>query len=95
MAPSVARTLQGRSDRRDNSLTDLARQRTPGIRHWWGRRWREGRNGAWCYICERFVITWDSHYPITEGARRVIAAHRSGHIAADLRGSRTGKEHSR
>jgi hypothetical protein len=42
------------------------------------------RHGAWCYLCAEPITSWSSSWPMTEGARYVIALHRLGHIRDDL-----------
>lgn len=86
MAVPVARRQQLVWGRHDVQLTRLARQHTPGISNWWGRRFKHGRNGAWCYICEHFVATWSSRSPITVEARQVLHEHRVWHIGRLLDG---------
>jgi hypothetical protein len=87
-----ARYQQLEFDRRDIKLTRHARLKTPRIRHWWGRRYRDGHNGAWCYLCHSFIATWSRRWPITEGARNAIALHRDEHITALLDGATTQPE---
>ena len=84
MAEPRARSLQPEVDERDDALTALARTYALGVKHWWGRRWRAGRNGAWCYLCGNMVCTWPRNQPMPEVAREVVHDHRMWHIS--LRG---------
>ena len=83
---SVARSLQLVHNGRDTQLTRLARRQRPRIGHWWGRRWNQFHNGAWCYLCGEFIVTWSSRWPITETARHEIDLHRADHIRRSLDG---------
>lgn len=60
----------------DLRLQAVARERHPTARWWWGVRERDHGRGAWCYLCERMVQTWDTRYPLTGAARAAIVAHR-------------------
>ena len=68
----------------EQGLTELARQKHPRVRGWWGRRWLDGTNGARCYICDEFIATWSSRWPMTAGAKSKIAVHRQMHIRQSL-----------
>lgn len=92
MRPSVARSQQLIEGPYDDHLTLLARMTRPGIRHWWGRRRAEGKNGALCYLCYEFIATWSSQWPMTEAAKSRIAVHRLTHIRELLDGSPTKPE---
>ncbi len=75
-----ARELQPEADERDDALTTLARQSVIGVRHWWGRRWLAGQNGAWCYLCQGMICSWPRNQPMPEIARAVVHDHRMWHI---------------
>lgn len=76
----LARTWQDFANAEDDRLTTLARRTHPGVRHWWGRRWHEGRHGAYCYLCDSLITTWDGRHPITAGARAMVSVHRLHHV---------------
>lgn len=80
MIAARARDHQRHSDDRDTQLTRQARRRRPRISHWWGRRWFDHKNGAWCYLCDEFIATWSRRWPITEQARWEIDWHREQHL---------------
>jgi hypothetical protein len=87
VSPAVlAQRQQHVFDRRDAELTRRARRRRPRIKHWWGRRWQGRQNGAYCYLCNDFIATWSSRWPITEQARQLIAWHREDHLLRRLDG---------
>lgn len=77
-------TLQGGSNGADALLVVRARAGNPRRRWWWGIRTRDGRSGAWCYLCDRFVATWSGRWPATVTASLEIAAHRTDHIQGTL-----------
>ena len=79
-----AQSLQGRSNAADMVLTEEARLNTPRVRWWWGRRWRDGQNGAWCYLCDRMIATWSSKWPMTLTAVRAVNRHRRQHLQLAL-----------
>lgn len=81
---SGARCQQLEADHRDDALTALALAAEPRRRHWWGRRWLNGQNGAHCYLCGEMIATWSSRVPITIAAQDLIAQHRAMHIRDDL-----------
>ena len=83
-AQPAAQRLQDHSNLADAVLTGEARDRNPRVRWWWGRRWRQGRNGAWCYLCDEFIAGWSSKWPITLGAVRTINRHRRDHLQLTL-----------
>jgi hypothetical protein len=86
-APPRARELQGGGNGADDVLTLRARAGHGRRVHWWGRRTRDGRTGAWCYLCAEFICTWSGGYPITEAARAAIRQHRTMHIQLSLHDS--------
>ncbi len=76
----------------DRALTQEAWRKHPRARNWWGRRTLEGKHGARCYLCDEFIATWSSRWPITERAQFKIAVHRESHIRELLDGSQTEPE---
>lgn len=85
--PAAAR-MQEDVTATDHQITDLARLSRPAVRWWWGERKREGGRGAYCYLCDRMVVTWDTRFPITEQARRTITTHRDRvHVPGAIAGS--------
>lgn len=65
----------------DLGLLAGARLRHDRIRWWWGERIIEGANGAYCYLCDRLVATWQRSRPTTRQAVAAILAHRDEHLA--------------
>lgn len=68
----------------DLGLLAGARLRHDRIRWWWGERRLDGWHGAWCYLCDRAIVSWDTRYPITNEARATILAARDWHLAHGL-----------
>ena len=81
-ATAWARQQQLESGPEDDRLRLRAQAAHGGRKHWWGRRSRDQQQGAFCYLCETFITTWDGRYPITDAARATIALHRSEHVQA-------------
>lgn len=84
MRPTQAAQDQAYSNGHDDELLLAAKRRHPKVRWWWGRRYRDRINGAWCYLCDCHVATWSRRWPITETARLQIAAHRTDHLQGRL-----------
>jgi hypothetical protein len=67
----------------DFTLREQARLRHPAVLWWWGDRTVGERHGAYCYLCDDFIVTYDSRWPMTREAERAILEHRdSVHAAA-------------
>lgn len=81
VAQPRARALQPEADERDDALTARARTSVLGVKHWWGRRWIHDRNGAWCYLCWRMVVSWPRNQEMPEVARAAVHDHRIWHIS--------------
>lgn len=60
----------------DLVLAELARHLHPAVRWWWGERRDGEQNGAYCYLCDRFVATWHHRWPIPKRASQEIVDHR-------------------
>lgn len=73
---SAAQRDQGAVDLLDLVLADRARLRHPGVRWWWGERSADGRRGAWCYLCDRFITPGTVRAPLTRAAQAAILEHR-------------------
>jgi hypothetical protein len=76
----------------DDQLTLKARARRGRVKHWWGRRTRDGHTGAWCYLCDAPITTWSGRWPMTEQARIAIGLHRIDHIQGRLDTSSTKEQ---
>lgn len=63
----------------DYVMTEAARVRHPAVRWWWGERRVENANGAYCYLCDRLVATWDRRWPTPALAIEIVLLHRSHH----------------
>lgn len=81
LAPSWAERHQRLVDARDLVLVDQARRRHPTVRWWWGQRMTPGGNGAYCYVCDELLVTWQRSRPMTLAARTAVAFHRLHHMA--------------
>jgi hypothetical protein len=77
--PAAARE-QAEISTDDLALTERARLRHPAARWWWGERLTAGTNGAYCYLCDRHVATWQRSYPTPEVAILAILEHRAEHL---------------
>lgn len=77
LAQPLAATLQGDVEVTDLGLLAGARLRHDRIRWWWGQRIIDGSNGAYCYLCDRLIVTWQRSRPITLQAIAAILEHRS------------------
>ena len=65
----------------DQFLLGAARRRHPTVVWWWGMRDRDHGFGAWCYICERMLVTWARRWPMTVRAGAVVDEHRARHLS--------------
>lgn len=70
-------------------LLDLARVHHPTVTWWHGYRKAEERYGSYCYVCERFVVSWDRFLPIPDDARSIIDNHKVSHRNGNLPGGPT------
>jgi hypothetical protein len=43
---------------------------------WWGERKIDGAAGAYCYLCDAMIVTWDTRWPMTREAEQAILEHR-------------------
>jgi len=82
-APKAAE-MQGGSNGADELLVLAARARESRRRWWWGSRYKDRRRGAWCYLCDRWIATWSSRWPITTQAIIEIRLHRTEHVQGRL-----------
>lgn len=67
----------------ESGLVDLARVHHPTVKWWHGYRKAEERYGSYCYICERFIVTWDPLSKIPQQAVDQIAMHKTDHFAGN------------
>lgn len=81
LALPVAALEQGQIVPVDLDLRELARLRHPAARWWWGERVIDGRNGAYCYLCDQLIATWARSWPTPEAAMIVVREHRLLHGA--------------
>lgn len=68
----------------ESGLLDLARVHHPSVTWWHGYRKAEERYGSYCYVCERFVVTWDRFLPIPLVAQECIDNHKRSHRNGNL-----------
>lgn len=91
LATAVGRQPKSRLDQADvqpweQGLVELARVHHPNVSWWHGYRRAEERFGSYCYVCEKFVVTWGGNGSPPAAARDVISEHkwlhRNGAIVA-------------
>lgn len=64
----------------ERDLLDLARVHHPRVTWWHGYRMAEERYGSYCYVCERFTVTWNrSNAGPPKAAVEQISAHKWQH----------------
>lgn len=81
LATPATRSPRARLDQTDvqpweQGLVELARAQHPNVSWWHGYRRAEERFGSYCYVCEKFVVTWGGNGSPPEAARIVIDAHK-------------------
>lgn len=74
---SAAQREQGQVTVTDLALAARAQLAHPGVRWWWGEREQDGRRGAWCYLCERFITPGTVRAPLSRAAQAAILDHRN------------------
>lgn len=68
----------------EGGLLELARVHHPSVTWWHGYRKAEERFGSYCYICERFIVTWDRFLSIPQDAQQMIDNHKRSHRNGNL-----------
>ena len=76
LTPSWAERHQPELLAGDFTLTERARLAHPAVRWWWGARQVGFSYGAWCYLCEALITTWDRKYPMPGKAGEAVLEHR-------------------
>lgn len=64
----------------DWRLWEAAKRVRPSVVWWWGMRSDLKPNGAYCYICERPIWTYNVQAGLSRPARRAVMAHRKSHL---------------
>jgi hypothetical protein len=64
----------------DNELWKLTESAHPLVHFWWNRRVKGFKTGAYCYVCDKMIATWDGKYPMTVAAINAVMEHRKKHI---------------
>lgn len=72
-------------DHIDFLLTEQARAGVRTIAWWWGKRQKDGKAGAYCYLCDDWIVSWDVRWPMTDTAKRIVDEHRKHHIEMNRR----------
>lgn len=72
----------------ESGLLDVARVHHPTVAWWHGYRLAEERFGSYCYLCEKFIVTWARKWPIPHIAKHAIDDHKYLHRAGKLPGGR-------
>lgn len=60
-------------------LVELARIHHPTVKWWQGYRRASERFGSYCYLCEKFIVTWDRFAGIPQLAVDRIHSHKYDH----------------
>lgn len=81
---SWAESMQLVVDKEDAHILELARANHQLIAWWWGRRQTSENHGAYCYVCDAVVASWDPRWPMTEAAKRKVQDHREYHRSGAL-----------
>lgn len=63
----------------ETQLHEAARENHPTVAWWHGYRKAEERFGSYCYVCERFIVTWARNWPIPQVAKQAIDDHKYIH----------------
>lgn len=63
----------------EGKLVELARRTHPTVSWWWGMRKVGNDFGAYCYLHDAMVVTWNRRYPMTLKAKVAIGNHRAEH----------------
>jgi hypothetical protein len=66
----------------DNELWKLTEANHPLVAWWWNQRTdiSTGKRGAYCYICDKIICTFDGRWPMTRRAIIDVMKHREAHI---------------
>lgn len=64
----------------ESELVALAQQGRERVAWWWGARAGRDGFGAWCYLCDRRIVTWSRRWPPTRTAIRAVMEHRTMHL---------------
>jgi hypothetical protein len=70
---------QDETDEFDEWLTRDAQKRHPRAQWWWGNKADGVRNGAWCWVCDTWIATWDRRWAMTRAAKDAVMLHRRDH----------------
>lgn len=70
----------------EGGLLDLARVNFPTVRWWHGYRAARDLFGSYCYVCEKFTVTWAGRWGPPDAAKLAIHEHKSQHRAGKLPG---------
>jgi hypothetical protein len=63
----------------ESKLLALARLSHPTVSWWWGMR-KVGNNfGAFCYLHDAMIVTWNRRWPMTTKAKVEVGRHRALH----------------
>lgn len=64
----------------DWRLWEAAKEPRPTVAWWWGMRSDLKPNGAYCYICDKPIWTYNVQAGLSRPARRAVMAHRKLHL---------------
>lgn len=65
----------------DTTLWNTAAQTNRRISWWWGMRKARPPRGAWCWICDDLIYSYDVAGDMSAVARAAVMEHRAGHLA--------------
>jgi hypothetical protein len=63
----------------EHKLVALARLTHPTVSWWWGMRQHDSKFGAFCYLHDELIVTWNRRYPMTLKAKVAVGNHRALH----------------
>jgi hypothetical protein len=79
----------------DRRLTDVANTRAQRVLWWWGQVKAVAPRGAWCYVCNEMIHTYDVSSMMSHAARVSVMSHRAFHVQALVLDDDTKKAEAR
>jgi hypothetical protein len=67
-------------DESDNDLWMETEEKHPSVHWWWNQRTVGFKHGAYCYLCDKLIATWDGKYGMTKKARDAVMRHKKWHL---------------
>lgn len=60
----------------DDKLWDQTEMNHPRVVWWWNQKQMQNGWGAFCYVCDQPIATWNRLWPMTQTAKDLVMAHR-------------------